>query len=117
MDELIKALTAEQTHAAAAMKEAEEKGEHYQGAYWEGYQDAINNAAALIYGPTPLEQEPKEFRPFTFWVADDGSTGSGEVLEFDTSNWTVSDWLEFDETTDDNRLQVAKEINHRRNAA
>ena len=57
MDELIKALTDEQTHAAAAMKEAEERGEHYQGAYWEGYQDAINNAAALIYGPTPLEGE------------------------------------------------------------
>lgn len=51
------------------------------------------------------------------WVADDGSFGSGDVEEFDTSNWTEEDFQEIDEAGDSNRLQIARRINHERNAA
>lgn len=51
------------------------------------------------------------------WVADDGSYGSGEVEEFDVSNWTDEDFKDLDEASDDVRLHVARLINHERNAA
>ena len=51
------------------------------------------------------------------WVADDGSYGSGDVEEFDVSNWTDEDFQEFDEADDSTRLYVARQINHERNAA
>ena len=51
------------------------------------------------------------------WVADDGSFGSGDVEEFDVSNWTDSDFQELDEADDNSRLYVARQINHERNAA
>lgn len=50
------------------------------------------------------------------WIADDGSYGSGDVEEFDVSNWTDEDFEEF-EAAGDNRLFVAREINHKKNAA
>jgi hypothetical protein len=51
------------------------------------------------------------------WVADDGSYGSGDVEEFDVSNWTDEDFQELDEADDSTRLHVARQINHERNAA
>lgn len=51
------------------------------------------------------------------WVADDGSYGSGDVEEFDVSNWTTQDFNELDEADDSTRLIVARKINHERNAA
>lgn len=59
MDELIKALTDEETNAAAFLYQAEQERDAVAAAYWEGYQDAINNAAALIYGPTPLDESER----------------------------------------------------------
>lgn len=51
------------------------------------------------------------------WVADDGSYGSGEVEEFDVSNWTAEDLQAVDDASDSSRLHVARLINHKRNAA
>jgi hypothetical protein len=51
------------------------------------------------------------------WVADDGSFGSGEVIEFDTSRWTEEDFEEVDNASDSERLSIAKRINHERNVA
>lgn len=51
------------------------------------------------------------------WVADDGSFGSGEVLEFDTSRWTEEDYETVENASDSTRLSIAKQINHERNAA
>ena len=51
------------------------------------------------------------------WVADDGSFGSGEVLEFDTSRWTEEDYKMVENASDSTRLFIAKQINHERNAA
>lgn len=51
------------------------------------------------------------------WVADDGSFGSGEVIEFDTSRWTEEDFDTVETATDEWRLAVAKEIDHQRNVA
>lgn len=51
------------------------------------------------------------------WVADDGSFGSGDVEEFDTSRWTEEDFEEIEEASDNSRLSVARRINHERNVA
>lgn len=45
----------EREHATAA---AEFYGEAADiSAYWQGYADAMTNAMAALYGPTPLEEE------------------------------------------------------------
>jgi hypothetical protein len=46
------------------------------------------------------------------WVADDGSFGSGEVIEFDTSRWTEEDFEAVENASDSERLSVAQKINH-----
>jgi hypothetical protein len=51
------------------------------------------------------------------WIADDGSYGSGDVEEFDTSNWTEEEYEEVETAIDEWRLPLAREINHRRNGA
>jgi hypothetical protein len=51
------------------------------------------------------------------WVADDGSYGSGDVEEFDTSNWTEEDYDTVESAMDEWRLPLAREINHKRNGA
>ncbi len=51
------------------------------------------------------------------WIADDGSYGSGDVEEFDTSNWTEEDFDTVETANDEWRLTLAREINHKRNAA
>jgi hypothetical protein len=51
------------------------------------------------------------------WVADDGSFGSGEVIEFDTSRWTEEDFGAIEDASDSERLSVAQKINHARNSA
>lgn len=51
------------------------------------------------------------------WVTEDGSYGTGDVEEFDVSNWTDADFQELDEADDNSRLYVARQINHRINAA
>lgn len=57
MQKLIKALETEERNAEAYAEEARKWGLEKEAAYWEGYQDAITNASALIYGPTPLDGE------------------------------------------------------------
>lgn len=49
------------------------------------------------------------------WVADDGSFGSGEVIEFDTSRWTEEDFEAVENASDSERLSVAKKISHEKN--
>lgn len=51
------------------------------------------------------------------WVAEDGSYGSGQVVEFDTTNWTDEDFDAVENASDSERLAVAEEINHERNGA
>lgn len=51
------------------------------------------------------------------WVADDGSFGSGEVVEFDTSRWTEEDLEIVESANDSHRLAIAKAIDHQRNVA
>ena len=51
------------------------------------------------------------------WVADDGSFGSGEVIEFDTSKWEEEDFEEVENASDSQRLAIAKAIDHQRNVA
>jgi hypothetical protein len=51
------------------------------------------------------------------WIADDGSYGSGDVEEFDTSRWTEEDFEAVENATDYDRLAVARHINHERNVA
>jgi len=51
------------------------------------------------------------------WVADDGSFGSGEVIEFDTSRWTEEDFEAVENASDSERLSVAQKINHERSGA
>jgi hypothetical protein len=53
----------------------------------------------------------------TMWVADDGSYGTGDVEEFDTTNWTEADYDTIDTAMDSWRLTLAREINHERNVA
>jgi len=52
----------------------------------------------------------------SIWVADDGSWGDGEVLKFDTTNWTDDDFEEVEVCHDSIRLAVAKSIDHKRNS-
>ena len=56
MSELYEALEQEQSNAAAYLKAALEVSE-IEAAYWLGYLEGSTNAAALVYGPTPLEVE------------------------------------------------------------
>ena len=51
------------------------------------------------------------------WVADDGSYGSGEIEQFDTSNWTSDDFRDLEDSPDYYRLSMARQINQERNAS
>lgn len=56
MKELIEALETEQRNAEEYSDRCKAKGYDLLANYWEGYKDAMTNAAALIYGPTPLDE-------------------------------------------------------------
>jgi len=43
------------------------------------------------------------------WVADDGSYGMGNFAVVDTESWTESDWEEFEEAADWQKLDIAIE--------
>ena len=55
MSELYKALELEQNAASEYLEAARNKGDQLEAAYWLGYLEGSTNAAALVYGPTPLE--------------------------------------------------------------
>lgn len=57
MNELIKALEKEAADASQYMKDALAYNDNLDARFWQGYAAAMNNAAALIYGPTPLDGE------------------------------------------------------------
>lgn len=53
----------------------------------------------------------------TMWVADDGSYGTGMIVTVDTTNWTDSDWQQFEEVSDDLRIHEACALERERSAA
>lgn len=55
MSELYKALELEQKAASDYLDGARLKNDQLEAAYWLGYLEGSTNAAALVYGPTPLE--------------------------------------------------------------
>ena len=57
MNNLEKTLEREQTTASSYLEAARAKSDQLEAAYWLGYLEATTNAAALIYGPTPLDSE------------------------------------------------------------
>ena len=57
MNELIKTLEKEAADAAQYMEDALAYDNNVEASFWRGYLNATNNAAALIYGPTPLDGE------------------------------------------------------------
>lgn len=57
MSELYEALELEQNAASEYLEAARNKGDQFEAAYWLGYLEGSTNAAALVYGPTPLEGE------------------------------------------------------------
>lgn len=48
------------------------------------------------------------------WVAEDGSYGPGIVEIFDVSDWTNEDWEDWDNATDNDRLEKTRSINERK---
>lgn len=107
MSELYEALEQEQQVATNYLYSARVKGDELDAAYWLGYLEGSTNAAALVYGPTPLEQTRR------LWVASDGSFGTTELEQFNCENWTHDDWQELDAANDWDRLAVANKINRR----
>lgn len=57
MSELYEALEQEQEAASDYLDAARDKNDQLEAAYWLGYLEGSTNAAALVYGPTPLEVE------------------------------------------------------------
>lgn len=43
----------------------------------------------------------------TMWVTDDGSYGTGAVMQFDTADWSEGDWEDFESAPDYYRLIMA----------
>lgn len=56
MSELYEALEREQINCEIYADAARANGNLEEAAYWLGYLEATTNAAALIYGPTPLDE-------------------------------------------------------------
>lgn len=59
MSELYEALDQEQATASEYHRGNKIAGNTEAAAYWEGYADAMTNAAALVYGPTPLDESER----------------------------------------------------------
>lgn len=59
MTELYEALEQEQVNADAYLDAARDKGDELEAAYWLGYLEGSTNAAALVYGPTPLDESER----------------------------------------------------------
>jgi len=49
-----------------------------------------------------------------FWVADDGSYGTSNIIMVDTSKWSQSDWHDFDSAPEYYKLDRAIEISNNR---
>lgn len=57
LDEFAQWLNDQEAAAEKYLDEARQHGETASAQYWVGYGDAMANAAAAYYGPTPLDSE------------------------------------------------------------
>ena len=48
------------------------------------------------------------------WVAEDGSYGQTTIVLIDTSDWSIEDWREMEEASDNTRMSVAVDVTDRK---
>ena len=48
------------------------------------------------------------------WVAEDGSYGQTTIVLIDTSGWSIEDWREVEEASDNTRMNVAVDVTDRK---
>tara|TARA_R110000803_G_scaffold42744_2_gene91512 strand:+ start:679 stop:855 length:177 start_codon:yes stop_codon:yes gene_type:complete len=48
------------------------------------------------------------------WVAEDGSYGQTTIALIDTSDWSIEDWREMEEASDNTRMSVAVDVTDRK---
>ena len=56
----------------------------------------------------------KEVRVMDLWVAEDGSYGQTTIALIDTSDWSIEDWREMEEASDNTRMSVAVDVTDRK---
>ena len=73
--------------------------------------DNCPNIEDLCSCPCHLNEE---VRVMDLWVAEDGSYGQTTIALIDTSDWSIEDWREMEEASDNTRMDVAVDITDRK---
>jgi hypothetical protein len=60
-----------------------------------------------------VRKNPEE-EVMDLWVAEDGSYGQTTIVLIDTSDWSIEDWREMEEASDNTRMNVAVDVTDRK---
>ena len=60
-----------------------------------------------------VRKNPEE-EVMDLWVAEDGSYGQTTIVLIDTSVWSIEDWREVEEASDNTRMNVAVDVTDRK---
>ena len=60
-----------------------------------------------------VSKNPEE-EVMDLWVAEDGSYGQTTIVLIDTSGWSIEDWREMEEASDNTRMNVAVDVTDRK---